>query len=130
LVAVPALACCQLHKIRNVRDKLPQRLRPIVGRRMCAAYHAEAVPQAEGLLTELARELDTAHPSAAASLREGLPETLTVLRLGVPTLARTLRSTNANTGPRRSRQAGGSRRPRSTKGTKLGVVAWCIRTYA
>jgi len=91
----PVLARCQLHKIRNVRDKLPQRLRPIVARRMSAAYHAETALQAEGLLTELARELDTTHPSAAASLREGLPETLTVLRLGLPpTLARTLRSTN------------------------------------
>jgi hypothetical protein len=44
----------------------------------------------------LAAELDRTHPGAAASLREGLDETLTVLRLGVPpTLARTLRSTNA-----------------------------------
>ena len=44
----------------------------------------------------LAEELDRTHPGAAASLREGLRETLTVLRLGVPpTLARTLRSTNA-----------------------------------
>jgi hypothetical protein len=44
----------------------------------------------------LAKELDRTHPGAAASLREGLSETLTVLRLGVPpTLARTLRSTNA-----------------------------------
>ena len=44
----------------------------------------------------LAKELDRTHPGAAASLREGLRETLTVLRLGVPpTLARTLRSTNA-----------------------------------
>jgi len=35
------------------------------------------------------------YPGAAASLREGLDETLTVLRLNVaPTLARTLRSTN------------------------------------
>ena len=43
----------------------------------------------------LAKELERTHPSAAASLREGLAETLTVLRLGVPpTLARTLRSTN------------------------------------
>src|SRR5918993_1237268 len=43
----------------------------------------------------LAHELDKTHPGAAASLREGLAETLTVLRLGVPpTLARTLRSTN------------------------------------
>jgi hypothetical protein len=52
------------------------------------------VPQAQ--LEALAAELDKTHPGAAASLREDLAETLTVLRLGVPpTLARTLRSTNA-----------------------------------
>jgi putative transposase len=79
-----------------VRDRLPQRLRPTVERRMRAAYHAESALAAEALLTALARELDKTHPSAAASLREGMDETLTVLRLGVPpTLARTLRSTNA-----------------------------------
>src|SRR5213075_3574770 len=55
----------------------------------------ESALQAEGLLTELAHELDNTHPGAAASLREGMAETLTILRLGVPpTLARTLRSTN------------------------------------
>lgn len=92
----PVIARCQLHKLRNVRDKLPQRLRPTVERRMREAYHAASALEAEGLLQALARELDKTHPSAAASLREGLPETLTVLRLGVPpTLARTLRSTNA-----------------------------------
>ncbi len=63
---------------------------------MRAAYHAESALQAESLLTALARELDKTHASAATSLREGMDETLTVLRLGVPpTLARTLRSTNA-----------------------------------
>ena len=62
---------------------------------MRQAYHAESAVQAEGLLSELARELDKTHPGAAASLREGMTETLTILRLGVPpTLARTLRSTN------------------------------------
>jgi putative transposase len=92
----PVIQRCQLHKIRNVRDKLPQRLRPGVERRMRAAYHADSALAAEALLNALARELDKTHPSAAASLREGLDETLTVLRLGVPpTLARTLRSTNA-----------------------------------
>ncbi len=92
----PVIQRCQLHKIRNVRDKLPQRLRPGVERRMRAAYHAESALAAEALLTALARELDKTHPSAAASLREGMDETLTVLRLDVPpTLARTLRSTNA-----------------------------------
>jgi len=62
---------------------------------MRQAYHAESALKAEGLLTELAAELDKTHPGAAASLREGMAETLTILRLGVPpTLARTLRSTN------------------------------------
>jgi putative transposase len=92
----PVVQRCQLHKIRNVRDKLPQRLRPGVERRMRQAYHAESALAAEALLTALARELDKTHPGAAASLREGMTETLTVLRLDVPpTLARTLRSTNA-----------------------------------
>ena len=92
----PVIQRCQLHKVRNVRDKLPQRLRPGVERRIRAAYHADSALEAEALLTALARELDKTHPSAAASLREGMKETLTVLRLGVPpTLARTLRSTNA-----------------------------------
>jgi transposase-like protein len=92
----PVLARCQLHKIRNVKDHVPQRMRPAVEARMRAAYHAGSALEAEAQLTALARELDKTHPGAAASLREGLAETLTVLRLDVPpTLARTLRSTNA-----------------------------------
>jgi len=84
-----------VHKIKNVRDKLPGRLRAVAERRMRQAYHAESALKAEGLLTELAAELDKTHPAAAASLREGMAETLTILRLGVPpTLARSLRSTN------------------------------------
>jgi len=47
----PLIQRCQLHKIRNVRDKLPQRLRPGVERRMRAAYHAESALEAEALLT-------------------------------------------------------------------------------
>jgi putative transposase len=92
----PVIQRCQLHKIRNVEDRLPERLRGPVGKKIRAAYHADSALEAEAALTALARELDKTHPSAAASLREGLTETLTVLRLGVPpTLARTLRSTNA-----------------------------------
>jgi putative transposase len=92
----PVIARCQLHKLRNVRDKLPERLRGPVERRMRAAYHAASALDAEAQLSALAGELDKTHPGAATSLREGLAETLTVLRLGVPpTLARTLRSTNA-----------------------------------
>ena len=92
----PVMARCQLHKVRNVKDRLPQRMRPAVERRMRAAYHAGSALEAEAQLTALARELDKTHPSAANSVREGLTETLTVLALDVPpTLARTLRSTNA-----------------------------------
>jgi transposase-like protein len=62
---------------------------------MTDAYHADSALEAEAALLALAKELDRTHPGAAASLREGLDQTLTVLRLGVPpTLARTLRSTN------------------------------------
>ena len=91
----PVIQRCQLHKVRNVKDHLPQRLRSSVGRRMTDAYHADSALEAEAALLALAKELDRTHPGAAASLREGLDQTLTVLRLGVPpTLARTLRSTN------------------------------------
>jgi putative transposase len=91
----PVIHRCQQHKIRNVIDKLPERLKSVTEKRMRQAYHAESALQAEGLLTELAAELGKTHPGAAASLREGMAETLTVLRLGVPpTLARTLHSTN------------------------------------
>ena len=57
---------------------------------MTDAYHAGSALEAEAVLLALAKELDRTHPGAAASLREGLDETLTVLRLNVPpTLART-----------------------------------------
>jgi len=92
----PVIARCQLHKLRNVRAHLPENLRGPVGKRMRKAYHADSALEAEAQLTALAKELDKTHPGAAGSLREGMAETLTVLRLGVaPTLARTLRSTNA-----------------------------------
>ena len=92
----PVIGRCQLHKIRNVADKLPGPLASAVGKRMRAAYHAEFALVAEAQLEALATELERTHPGAAGSLREGLAETLTVLRLGVsPTLARALRSTNS-----------------------------------
>jgi putative transposase len=91
----PLIQRCQQHKIKNVRDKLPERLKAVAEKRMRQAYHTESALKAEGLLAELARELDKTHPGAAASLREGMAETLTILRLGVPpTLARTLRPAN------------------------------------
>ncbi|MBO0841473.1 MAG: IS256 family transposase [Sciscionella sp.] len=92
----PVIARCQLHKIRNVGDRLPDRLASTVAKRMRRAYHADSALAAEAQLEALAKELERSHPGAASSLREGMAETLTVLRLGVPpTLARTLRSTNS-----------------------------------
>jgi transposase-like protein len=92
----PVIQRCQLHKVRNVVDKLPEKLKSLVQRRMRDAYHAEGALAAQAQLEALAAELDRTHSGAAASVREGLDETLTVLRLEVsPTLARTLRSTNA-----------------------------------
>ena len=92
----PVIARCQLHKIRNVEAKLPKALAATVSKKMRAIYHYDDALRAEAELSELARQLQKNHPGAAGSLREGLTETLTVMRLKIPpTLARTLRSTNA-----------------------------------
>jgi transposase-like protein len=86
---------CIRHKERNVLDHLAERDRPPVKRRLRAAWalddHAAALERLHGL----AGELERSHPGAAASLREGLEETLTVTRLGVRgALKKTLASTN------------------------------------
>jgi transposase-like protein len=92
----PVIQRCQLHKVRNVEAKLPKALAALVAKKMRAAYRDPDPLSAQATLEALARDLERAHPGAAASLREGLTDTLTVGRLGVPpTLARTLRSTNA-----------------------------------
>ena len=90
----PVVQRCQLHKLRNVGDRLPDAIAATVAKRMRAAYRNPDPLLAQADLEALARELDRSHPGAAASLREGLTETLTIGRLGVPPLARTLRSTN------------------------------------
>ena len=92
----PVVHRCQLHKVRNVESKLPKALASTVAKKMRTAYHDPDALGAEATLEALTRSLEKKHPGAAGSLREGLFDTLTVTRLGVPpTLARTLRSTNA-----------------------------------
>jgi transposase-like protein len=88
---------CQLHKRRNVRDHLPRELQARVDRLMVEAYKSESFTLAKRRLDQLARWLDReGHTGAASSLREGLDETLTVLRLKLPeALRRLLVSTNA-----------------------------------
>jgi putative transposase len=91
----PVIQRCQLHKLRNVTDRLPDAVASTVAKRMRAAYRNPDPLVAQADLEALVRELGRSHPGAAGSLREGLAETLTIGRLGVsPTLARTLRSTN------------------------------------
>jgi putative transposase len=92
----PVIQRCQLHKIRNVEAKLPDRLAATVAAKMRAAYRSDNALQAESDLRSLAAGLSKAHPGAAGSLLEGLEETLTVVRLDLPPILRsTLRSTNA-----------------------------------
>ena len=74
----------------NVCDRLPDALASTVARRMRATDHQPDPLIAQAELEALARTLDRSHPGAAVSLREGLAETLTIGRLGVPpTLDRT-----------------------------------------
>ena len=91
---VPVQRCVQ-HKQRNVLDHLPERDRPAVKARLRRAWKETDHDQALEQLTSLALEFDRAHPGAAASLREGMEETLTVTRLGITgKLKLTLQSTN------------------------------------
>jgi transposase-like protein len=91
---VPVQRCVR-HKERNVIDHLPERDREPVTLRLRTAWKATDHDRALEQLTTLAIELDRAHPGAAASLREGIEETLTVTRLGITgKLKQTLQSTN------------------------------------
>jgi transposase-like protein len=86
---------CQVHKRRNVEDHLPEAMKTQVGRTMSTAYRCGDAEQAKKILRGLARQLERKHPSAAASLREGLDETLTVMQFKLPSyLERTLATTN------------------------------------
>jgi transposase-like protein len=86
---------CQVHKRRNVLDHLTDEQKPLVARKLNAAYALEDYAAAKQALSSLHRELMDLNPSAARSLGEGLEETLTVHRLHVPPqLRKTLASTN------------------------------------
>ncbi len=86
---------CVRHKERNVLEHLPERDRPLVRRRLRQAWALDDHAAALERLRLLASELEHSHPGAAASLREGMQETLTITRLGVRgRLKRTLASTN------------------------------------
>ncbi len=86
---------CHRHEERNILDHLPERDRAGVRRRLRQAWDDPEHGRALGRLEQLAGELKRSHPGAAASLREGMAETLTLTRLGITgPLTRTLASTN------------------------------------
>jgi putative transposase len=91
---VPVQRCIR-HKERNVLDHLPERDRPAVKARLLRAWTSDNHKLALEGLRALAGELEHSHPGAAASLNEGLEETLTLTRLGIRgRLKKTLASTN------------------------------------
>lgn len=89
------IARCRVHKERNILDHLPETERPWVRRKLRAVWANPNAGEAEAALKALAGQLERVNPDAAASLREGLADTLTVTRLAVTgTLLRTVMSTN------------------------------------
>jgi transposase-like protein len=75
---------CQCHRTWNVKDHLPDEIHASVVQTMRQAYGMRDFKKAKAQLENLARRLDDQHPGAAASVREGLVETLTVIKLGLP----------------------------------------------
>ena len=86
---------CQVHKARNIADRLPKALQAPVRRALRQAWELDDATEAERLLRNLARTLEPRAPGAAASILEGLDEILAVVRLGLPRqLRRSLACTN------------------------------------
>lgn len=89
------IARCRKHKLENVVGQVPESKKAWVRKQLQRAYASETAEKAERSLRNLARTLESSHPSAAASIREGLDDTLTIHRLNLnDTLARSLWTTN------------------------------------
>jgi putative transposase len=87
---------CQVHKARNVIDRLPKPLHASVRKTLRQAWELDEADKAERLLRNLARRLEQQAPGVAGSILEGLDEMLTVNRLGLPAqLRRSLACTNS-----------------------------------
>lgn len=111
---------CQVHKLRNITEHLPQGKRTWVRAAVRRAWGSDTVDKARGKLKDLASQLETEHPGAAGSVREGLDETLTVIELGLTGwLMRTLSSTN----PIENLQGSVKRVARNVKRWRGGTMA-------
>jgi len=116
---------CQVHKRRNVEAHLPEEHHEELTQRLSAAYHETNATQALTLLRATVKWLRRISPAAAASLEEGLEETLTVIRLGVPEL---LRKTLATTNPIESAFSVAESVTRRVKRWRDGDMRerWCV----
>jgi transposase-like protein len=86
---------CQIHKARNIIERLPKPLHASVRKALRQAWELDDADKAERLIRNLARRLEQQAPGVAASILEGLDEILTVIRLGLPAeLRRSLACTN------------------------------------
>lgn len=86
---------CRAHKLRNVDAYLPKQHRTEILTRIRSAYAEPDYAKAKKELQATVRRLEQIAPAAAASLAEGLEETLTVARLQIPQkLRRGLATTN------------------------------------
>lgn len=75
---------CQNHKRRNILQLIPERCHPYVNRMLSDAWSSSSIKTAREILRRLAGWLERdGHDTAAASLKEGLEETLTVVALGL-----------------------------------------------
>jgi putative transposase len=86
---------CQIHKARNIMERLPKPLHASVRRALRQAWELDDAEKAEKLIRNLAQRLERDAPGVSASILEGLDQILTVTRLGLPTqLRRSLACTN------------------------------------
>ncbi len=90
-----AIQRCQVHKARNIMERLPKSLHPSVRRVLRQAWELDDAGKAEKLLRNLAQRLERDWSGVAGSILEGIDEILTVTRLGLPKeLRRSLACTN------------------------------------
>jgi transposase-like protein len=86
---------CQIHKARNIMERLSPALHASVRRVLRQAWELDDAAKAEKLIRNLAQRLEREAPGVSKSILEGLDEILTVTRLGLPAeLRRSLACTN------------------------------------
>ena len=86
---------CQVHKARNITDRLAKPLHASVRKTLRQAWELNDADKAERLIKNLARRLEHDYPGVSGSILEGMDEILTVTRLGLPVeLRRSLACTN------------------------------------